>query len=80
MTHDELIAYIDDSTDGLKHEHLFEKLLANTKALRTVVELHKPDREGLCAMNCVVVDDDGYAWTQVVYPCETIQAIEKELA
>jgi hypothetical protein len=39
MTHDELIAYIDDSTDGLKHEHLFEKLLANTKALRAVVEL-----------------------------------------
>jgi hypothetical protein len=39
MTHDELLAYIDDSTDGLKHEHLFEKLLANTKALRAVVEL-----------------------------------------
>lgn len=39
MTHDELIAYIDDSTDGLKHEHLFEKLLANTKALGAVVQL-----------------------------------------
>ena len=24
MTHDELITYIDDSTDGLKHEDLFE--------------------------------------------------------
>ena len=39
MTHDELIAYIDDSTDGLKHEHLFEKLFANTKALGAVVQL-----------------------------------------
>ena len=39
MTHEELIAYIDDSTDGLKHEHLFEKLLANTEALRAVVQL-----------------------------------------
>lgn len=44
MTHDELIAYIDDSTDGLKHEHLFEKLLANTKALRAVVEYIHRDR------------------------------------
>jgi|LauGreDrversion4_2_1035121.scaffolds.fasta_scaffold1200654_2 hypothetical protein len=43
MTHDELIAYIDDSTNGLKHEHLFEKLLANTKALRAVVEYIKPN-------------------------------------
>ena len=39
MTYDELIAYIYDSTDGLKHEHLFEKLLANTKALGAVVQL-----------------------------------------
>jgi hypothetical protein len=43
MTHDELIAYIDDSTNGLKHEHLFEKLLVNTKALRAVVEYIKPN-------------------------------------
>jgi hypothetical protein len=43
MTHDELIAYIDDSTNGLKHEHLFEKLIANTKALRAVVEYIKPN-------------------------------------
>ena len=43
MTYDELIAYIDDSTNGLKHEHLFEKLLANTNALRAVVEYIKPN-------------------------------------
>ena len=78
MTHDELIAYIDDSTNGLKHEHLFEKLLANTKALRAVVELHKPDsnRMPFC-VECRTV------WQGeidvVLYPCPTIQAIEKEL-
>ena len=73
MTHDELIDYIDDSTNGLKHEHLFEKLLANTKALSAVVELHKPfeiDREG--NYNCQECE-----WQ---YPCLTIQAIEKELS
>lgn len=83
MTHDELIAYIDDSTDGLKHEHLFEKLLANTKALRAVVELHKPwdvETEGgtftLCNDCSRRVDLPGYG---ILYPCKTIQAIEKEL-
>lgn len=39
MTHDELLAKIDDSTDGLKHEHIFPLLIANTKALGAVVQL-----------------------------------------
>ena len=86
MTHDELITYIDDSTDGLKHEHLFEKLLANTKALRAVVELHKPvmawtgaydynDAE-LWAEQCDYCSGNGFSQ---IYPCRNIQAIEKEL-
>ena len=87
MTHDELIAYIDDSTDGLKHEHLFEKLLTNTKALRAVVELHKPTDRYF--PNRVWGSDgeiDIGGVTRAVckcgsssYPCLTIQAIEKEL-
>ena len=76
MTHDKLIKYIDDSIDGLKHEHLFEKLLANTKALRAVVELHKAQEitlpNGEWGSNCIICD----GWS---YPCRTIQAIEKEL-
>ena len=80
MTQDELLEEIDDSTDGLKHEHLFEKLLANTKALRAVVELHKPwYRPGLTkpAPVCAICyTDEGI---RVFYPCATIQAIEKEL-
>ena len=74
MTHDELIAYIDDSTDGLKHEHLFEKLLANTNALRAVVELHFPF-DGYC-QRCTV---NNWGETRQEYPCDEIQAIEKEL-
>ena len=86
MTHDELIAYIDDSTDGLKHEHLFEKLLANTKALRAVVELHKPvmaftggydgEENELWEEQCQDCSGNGFSQ---MYPCPTIQAIEKEL-
>lgn len=74
MTHEELIAYIDDSTDGLKHEHLFEKLLANTKALRAVVELHSPF-DGYC-QRCTV---NNWGELRQTYPCDEIQAIKKEL-
>ncbi len=80
MTHDELLAYIDDSTNGLKHEHLFEKLITNTKALLAVVELHKPSFATVDGVKGVewcyqCADQRGYA----KYPCPTIQAIEKEL-
>jgi hypothetical protein len=78
MTHDELLAKVDKmillATNKIPYSYS-----PPLNALRAVVELHKPDKEGLCAMNCVVVDDDGYAWTQQEYPCDTIQAIEKEL-
>ena len=66
MTHDELLAKIDDSTDGLKHEYLFPLLLANTKALQAVVKLHQPNEQLRCACS-------------QIYPCRIIQAIEKEL-
>jgi hypothetical protein len=76
MTHDELIAYIDDSTDGLKHEDIFPLLLANTHALRAVVELHKPNEFGYCAI-CVMHTEVGPMAQP--YPCRTIQVTEKEL-
>ena len=66
MTHDELLASINNLTvvDGI-----FMK-----DALRAVVELHKPDIPyGLHdAVEACPIDGD-------VYPCRTIQAIEKEL-
>ena len=67
MTHDELLAKIDSFT-CCSGAHEF--------ALRTVVELHKPQKitlpNGEWGTNCILCD--GFD-----YPCETIQAIEKEL-
>ena len=90
MTHDELLKKVEtdqEITEYLNFGLMNGDIKINTarqhwfqsNALRAVVELHKPDKEGLCAMNCVVVDDDGYAWTQQQYPCSTIEAIGKEL-
>jgi hypothetical protein len=84
MTHDELLALIDE-----EHWHLFnfhsedqsEKaiefrgaVLKITRERRSVVELHKPieGHENLCS-GCWFGDG------MMSYPCPTIQAIEKEL-
>ena len=42
------------------------------RALRAVVELHKPELDGLICGECTASESE---W----YPCRTIQAIEKEL-
>jgi hypothetical protein len=65
MTHDELISLLTTMTN---HDAIFMK-----DAIRAVVELHSPfeiDREG--NYNCQECE-----WA---YPCDTIQAIEKELS
>ena len=73
MTHEELLAKLwilpADVTE-LQHG---AKVV---QALRAVVKLHKPD-SGLCN-HC----EEGFIMGSipVVYPCPTIQAIEKELA
>ena len=69
MTHDELLKklnkYYEDITSGqVWTTDVF------IKALRAVVELHKPDLEGPYAV-CITC--------QEIYPCGTIQIIEKEL-
>jgi len=67
LTHDELLAKIESfnkvTTEGIER-----------KALRAVVELHKPDIPyGLHdAVEACPIDGD-------VYPCSTIRAIENEL-
>lgn len=65
MTHDELL-------DKIGHWNWVEPepLL---KALRAVVELHKPTDLGWCGCGT------GDPYLDSVYPCPTIQAIEKEL-
>jgi hypothetical protein len=86
MTHDELLAKIYDSTNGLKYEDIFILLIENTNALRAVVELHKPvmgftggydgEENELWEEQCQECSSNGFSQ---MYPCETIQVIEKEL-
>jgi hypothetical protein len=68
MTHDELIESINKEID----EAAFTKYtpVKHLQALRAVVEVHKPegDKEQQCEHD------------KKIYPCPTIQAIEKELA
>ena len=66
MTHEELLKDIDDQ------EFAYDNLAI---ALRAVVELHKP-YQSMQGTACLECSEDEYA---CLYPCPTIQAIEKEL-
>ena len=68
MTHDELLAEIDERTTYLGNSD------GVYLALRAVVNLHKRDVRGNCDI-CTWITNGGL----VAYPCPTIQAIEKEL-
>ena len=95
MTHDELLAKLADNyqladyaelrgEDGSLHTH---------QALRAVVELHKPvisqqvkdtypndsERRESEPKVCEECSDIWEMYMGIVYPCLTIQAIEKEL-
>jgi hypothetical protein len=79
MPHDELLKVVNWSVELAEAQYL-QELLNQMKALRAVVELHKPwntDKFGepidVC-VGCFDVTDD-----HIVYPCPTIRAIEKEL-
>ena len=81
MTHDELLAKIDYTVaiyEGLSVLDI-RVLTAYLKALRAVVELHKPVQsyifeEEACS-HCSSREDR----SEILYPCQTIQAIEEEL-
>jgi len=78
MTHDELLAKINGKGSAdfatLKYNPEGQKDIQDVfKALRAVVELHKPDKYKTC-IECT----RGIS-PSVAYPCPTIQAIEKEL-
>ena len=79
MTHDELLAEID-----AKLIWLYSSPYGNGwKATRAVVELHKPmwwggnEAERWYCSHCGIHDE--HEQIMFLYPCETIQAIEKEL-
>jgi hypothetical protein len=81
MTHDELLLKIDAEIEYNLNEGGVEAGLGN--ALRAVVELHKPiiypQTTGLPS-ECTVCRAEPYYSSNEVYPCLTIQAIEKELS
>jgi hypothetical protein len=68
VTHDKLLANIGNPID---EGYQYGDIIYN-KALRAVVELHKPDGSfcGECSHDTEILE---------TYPCPTIQAIEKEL-
>jgi hypothetical protein len=71
VTHDELLAKIGNPVD---EGYEYGDIVFN-KALCAVVELHKP-MDNLVGEFCdTCSDEDIYT----LYPCQTIQAIEKEL-
>ena len=86
MTHDELLAKIDYTVaiyEGLSVLDI-RVLTAYLKALRAVVELHKPKEEDgklwceheVCYNHIEFLERDD---CDCSYPCPTIQAIEAEL-
>ena len=79
MTHDELLARLE----GLWHDSF---KAPGYKALRAVVELHQPvmgftggydgEENELWEEQCEECSNNGFSQ---MYPCPTIQAIDKEL-
>lgn len=71
MTHEELLAKIGEPAD---EGYEYCDIIFN-KALRAVVELHKPSS----IPDWVPTKEELMCWCAHKYPCPTIQAIEKEL-
>ena len=70
MTHEELLAEIDSLNDSCS---VADRLATS---LRAVVELHKPS----AIPDWVPTEKELMCWCAHLYPCPTIQTIEKELA
>ena len=79
MTHDELLAVVNDYETGLSNGMVRkENVFAVAKAFRAIAELHKPETYDYNE-ETVVVCRCQQPTTGEQYPCPTIQAIEKEL-
>lgn len=82
MTHDELLARIDNVTYAHDNGHTIDKdrIVKQLNGLRAVVELHKPWEfdldSGEVQLRCSCDDcTDGYS----LWPCNTIQTILEQL-
>ena len=82
MSHDEYPTVNERMAEQMTHDELLAEIGYNAErtsnALRAVVKLHKPI--GTTSLVCKHCDSfsNEYAYS-VVFPCPTIQAIEKEL-
>ena len=72
MTHDELLEELDEIIKDFDAK--YDNHNPYYKALRAVVELHKPITEEYLKGQCQADADGQYFYP---YPCPTIQAIEK---
>jgi hypothetical protein len=77
MTHDELLAKLADDYQFADYAELRDEqgFLPTHQALRAVVELHKPSP----IPDWVPTKEELMCWCAHIYPCPTVQAIEKEL-
>ena len=75
MTHDELLANINKEIDEKAFIPERYYPVRYLLALRAVVELHKPT----LIPDWVPTKEKLICWCAHIYPCPTIQAIEKEL-
>ena len=73
MTYDELLAICDN--------YSFKDSAEPVKALRAVVEIHKPDDKSYSGeIGCIGCGfNSEYGTLEQDYPCPTIQAIEEEI-
>lgn len=86
MTHEELLAKMDDLDIALSNGFgKAETIIGSIKAVRAVIELHKPDSDDkeTCQAHEMCWGCGEYGMTRNcecnAYPCSTIQAIMKEL-
>ena len=78
MTHDDLLIEINRRLDVAYYNGDPQSM----RALRAVVELHKPTSTNdtiFCNVCWSISEEHNLRVMPVVYPCPTIQAIEKEL-
>lgn len=81
MLHNKLIEILDGQIAGSKAIGCKCIACDNAIALRAVVELHKPKQiaDGINSIPAVMYVQKCACGNAGVYPCPTIQAIEKEL-
>ena len=80
-SHQKLLAKIDEEL-STNYADECGNFPIGLKALRAIVELHTPTKEGECKECRAVTDCSecyGIEFVEAPYPCPTIQAIEKEL-